>query len=290
MREQHPPNRFGIAPEVSSWTLGWKGLLLQRFCLESVSLAAQPCPSLLVHVHRKNPIVMEVREGGRYLRQPLAKDDICITPAGTLSAVTIRQPSAVLAMAFNAFGPDTAAQWIDDRVRAKHVEMIPQRGVRDRSLLELSLLLEEEAASGGQNGKIYAEGLSTAFMARLTNVYATHSFSPVQYKGGLIKYALRQVSEYVEANLSRDVSLEQLARIARMSPYHFSRLFRQSTGCSPHQYVINRRMERARELLIGSSRSLADISREVGYESQSHFTAVFRRTIGLTPKVFRAHG
>jgi AraC family transcriptional regulator len=92
----------------------------------------------------------------------------------------------------------------------------------------------------------------------------------------------------MDANLSGDISLAQLAQIAGMSSYHFARLFRQSMGVSPLQYLISRRVARAQDLLKESSRPLAEISHEVGYESQSHFTAVFRKATGFTPKVFRS--
>jgi AraC family transcriptional regulator len=263
-------------------------LLLQRCSLLQVALPAKSLPNLMVHIHRRNPIVMEVRENARALRQPLVKNDICINPPGSYADLTVRQPSSVLSLSLSSFIPEAMAALLDEDVQAKHVETLVKRGFRDHVLLQLSLLLEEEAATGGQNGRLYAEGLSTALVVRLMNCFSAHPFSPAQYKGGLPGYALRQVCEYMEAYLAHDVSLAQLARIAGMSSYHFARLFRQSTGLPVHQYLTSLRLRRARELLVKSSLPLAEISREVGYESQSHFTAVFRKATGSTPKVFRS--
>jgi AraC family transcriptional regulator len=229
-----------------------------------------------------------VLKNGRTLRQPLVKDDICINPPGSYADLTVPQLSSVPSLSLSSFNPEAMAALLDEHVQAKHVEALAKHGFRDHVLLQLSLLLEEEAATGGQNGRLYAEGLSTALVARFMNCFSAHPFSPAQYKGGLPGYALRQVCVHMEAHLAHDVSLAQLARIAGMSSYHFARLFRQSTGLPAHQYLTSLRLRRARELLVKSSLPLAEISREVGYESQSHFTAVFRKATGSTPKVFRS--
>ncbi|WP_426752469.1 helix-turn-helix domain-containing protein [Myxococcus sp. Y35] len=106
-------------------------------------------------------------------------------------------------------------------------------------------------------------------------------------RGGLSPAALHRVKLYVEAHLARRILVGELARRAGLSVFHFTRAFRQSTGMTPHAWVQQRRVERARGLLSQSSLPLGDIALAVGFSSQSHFTTVFRRITGLTPAVIR---
>ncbi|AKQ65922.1 Transcriptional regulator, AraC family [Myxococcus hansupus] len=106
-------------------------------------------------------------------------------------------------------------------------------------------------------------------------------------RGGLSPAALHRVKLYVEAHLARRIPVGELARRAGLSVFHFTRAFRQSTGMTPHAWVQQQRVERARDLLSQSSLPLGDIALAVGFGSQSHFTTVFRRITGLTPAVIR---
>lgn len=231
---------------------------------------------------------MEVREKVRVLRERLVSGDLSISPKGLSADIAMHQPSSVPSPWFNSHPTGALTELVDEHLEEIHTEPLQKRGIRDQALLQLCQLLESEAAMDGESGRLYTEGLYTALAARLMHCYSDHAFAQTRHKGGLTGYALRQVREYVDANLSNDISLAQLARIAGMSSHHFARLFRQSMGIPPHQYLISRRVARARYLLRETSRPLAEISHEVGYESQSHFTALFRKSTGLTPKVFRS--
>jgi AraC family transcriptional regulator len=104
---------------------------------------------------------------------------------------------------------------------------------------------------------------------------------------GLPAAKLDQVVNFIEARLGDGLKLHELAATVRMSQFHFARKFRLSTGQSPHAYLTLRRMERARHLLRETGMPLAQVAREVGYQTQAHFTGVFRRYVGLTPRTFR---
>ena len=97
----------------------------------------------------------------------------------------------------------------------------------------------------------------------------------------------RRVVEYIEQHLDKDLSLAELAAVVYMSPYHFARLFKCSTGVPPHRFVVQQRIAHACEILATREPSIAHISRMVGFRSPSHFTAVFRRVTGITPKGYR---
>lgn len=109
-------------------------------------------------------------------------------------------------------------------------------------------------------------------------------------RGGLSPAAVRRVQLFVEANLGRPLPLKELAGRSGLSAFHFARAFKQTMGVTPHAYVLQRRVERARELLRTTDRSLGEVALETGFGSQSHFTTVFRRITGLTPAVVRRGG
>ena len=98
---------------------------------------------------------------------------------------------------------------------------------------------------------------------------------------------LHRVQEFIEQNLERKLSLASLAAVAHMSPYHFARLFKRATGRAPHGYLLQRRVERAKRLLAEGSLPLVQVATSVGFQTQGHFTEVFRRYAGLTPRHYR---
>lgn len=146
--------------------------------------------------------------------------------------------------------------------------------------------LFDEAQRGAPSGALYVEGLSSALLGRLVEFYAV-TRSP-QASVGQLSYASRRiVLDYIEAHLGDDISVTDLAREARLSPHHFSRAFKATVGVSPHQFVLQRRMEAAVKLVTLSSLPMSDIALSLGFSSQSHFTQAFRRYAGTTPAAAR---
>jgi AraC family transcriptional regulator len=95
------------------------------------------------------------------------------------------------------------------------------------------------------------------------------------------------VTEYIQQNLDKELRLAELAAVVCMSPYHFARLFKCSTGVPPYRFVVRQRIARAREFLATRELSIAQISQMVGFRTPSHFTTVFRRVTGITPRSYR---
>ena len=105
--------------------------------------------------------------------------------------------------------------------------------------------------------------------------------------GGLPAYKLRRIVEFIRAHIDQPIRLERLAAAITMSPFHFHRQFKRSTGTTPHRYILEMRMERARALLSESDLPLAEVAAQVGFADQSHFTSAFRRTTAMTPRTYR---
>src|SRR5207249_3454628 len=112
---------------------------------------------------------------------------------------------------------------------------------------------------------------------------AGHIWTPA---AGLTRRQVRQLTDYIRAHLSEDLSLDALAQQAGFSPYHFARVFRRTMGESPHHYVLRQRLEKAQRLL-NEPVPLAHVALESGFANQSHFTRTFKRHLGLTPGAYR---
>lgn len=156
-------------------------------------------------------------------------------------------------------------------------------------ILGVGLAFLKELEAGCSAGRLYADSLATALAVHLVKSYA--SVEPVirNYKGGLPQYKLRRALEFINDNLAEDLSLASVAAAANSSESHFARLFKQSTGRAPYQYVTERRVECAKHLLATTDLPLTEIALLVGFSSHSHFTAVFRKLTGITPKAYRQH-
>jgi AraC family transcriptional regulator len=160
-------------------------------------------------------------------------------------------------------------------------------GVEDPVIGRLAALGRFQLNEGGAGGRLYLEGLAAALAVHLLRSSGLSRRLPIPHRGGLAPRQIRRVLEYIEAHLTEELGLVELAAIVELSPHYFGEAFRISTGRSPHRYVMERRVECARGLLWDADRPIRDIAYAAGFSSQSHFTANFRRVTGLTPGRFR---
>jgi AraC family transcriptional regulator len=279
------PAKFGAPPLLSSLDLRWDGLALEYFEVPAAESGTFSTSEVVLYVQQDQPAEMHIHEGKETIAHRVTPDEICITPQGWSGSIALSEPSKYLSVRLS---PELMARAVDENVRARHIEIIQRRGVKDPALLNICAGLRHEVEAAGETGRLYSDALSVALAARLLRLYSATPFLPKPYSRGLPKHTLQRVIDYIEANLQSNLPLADLAALASMSPYYFARLFRDSMGLPPHQYLIRRRVERAKGLLADSARPLADIAREVGYENQSNFAAVFRRITGVTPKTFRS--
>jgi AraC family transcriptional regulator len=134
---------------------------------------------------------------------------------------------------------------------------------------------------------LFSESIAVALSAHIAEHYATLSPQFERHRGGLSPSRLNKVIDYIHANLGDELQLSTLAEVADTNLYHFARAFKQSTGESPHQYVLRRRVEQAKHLLRDPQISVIEASARTGFVDQSHFSKVFRRIVGASPSVYR---
>jgi AraC family transcriptional regulator len=182
------------------------------------------------------------------------------------------QPSQVNPIAHESVDPD-------------RVEIIPRlQENNDPLIYGIGLGFKREIESNGLYGRLYVDLLTTTLSVHLLHQYSARKTVIKEYINGLSKYKLRQLIDYVDNHISDNLSLAELANVVGISQYYFSRLFKQSMGLTPHQYIIQCRVERAKQLLRRGDESIADIAHAVGFSDQSHLTYHFKRLLGITPK------
>jgi AraC family transcriptional regulator len=167
-------------------------------------------------------------------------------------------------------------------------EMVSQFLVRDPVVEAVALRLTKEVVDGSAAGPLYMESGCEFLAHHLIHHYSSLSPTPPRSVGGLSSRKLRLVLDYIEDRLDQPITLRDLATLSGVSARHFERAFRQSTGSSPHAYVIERRLRVGRDLLISQPElPIEHIRLRLGFSSSSHFSSAFRRRTGLTPKAFR---
>jgi AraC family transcriptional regulator len=166
-------------------------------------------------------------------------------------------------------------------------QLEPQDVFRDPLISQLAATAADEVEGGFADG-ILVDALNTALAVRVIRRFVDGSAIKPAPSNGLSRERLQRVQDYIETHLDDRLTLTVLAEIACLSPYHFSRSFKQAVGVGPQRYVMRRRLERAKTLMRRTRQPLAAIAQETGFADQSHLTSIFRRETGLTPARYRA--
>ena len=184
--------------------------------------------------------------------------------------------------------PDIYDKLISDVVRGGAVHLEPRAAFSDPLVSQIVLTIANEI-EGGFLDYILADALNTALAAQITRRFVDDpSAITLAPSNGLSRERLQRVRDYIEAHLDDRLTLTDLAEVACLSPYHFSRSFKLAVGVGPQRYVRQRRLDRAKTLLRRTNQPLAWIAQEAGFADQSHLSSIFRREMGVTPGRFRA--
>ena len=159
--------------------------------------------------------------------------------------------------------------------------------VEDPVLRHLAQCFVETRGYDERYGPCFLDCLGLAFASRLVELHARGRLIRGAKPSSLSSDRMRLVKDYIEANLSAPLQLAELSAIAGLSRLHFARQFKLSTGLSPYAYILERRIERAQQLLAHGAGSIVEIALQLGFGSQGHFTTVFRKRVGFTPAAWR---
>jgi AraC family transcriptional regulator len=230
------------------------------------------------------PAKVEHRLAGQLHQHSYHSHEIIIIPAHASYSAFWQQDHefSLLGMA-----PSFLEKIARESVKATHIELIPQFILIDSLIQQILLALHADLVAGHPTGHLFGESLAIALAARLLQNHTVWKTRYPSADAGLPPYLRDRALEFIESHLDRPFTLAQLADALGMSVYYFCRQFKQAMGVAPHQYVTRRRIELAKDLLWHSQLSITDIALQVGFETPSAFSRLFRQLTGTTPKDFR---
>jgi AraC family transcriptional regulator len=287
---------FSAAPEGtvlhSSANLGWRGITVESHCIPSLEQPEHYIEGHRLMVHVGKPTLFEWKEGDRWRQTILKQGDFCLQSHGETNAPRWQNDLEFLAIALD---PSFVNDIFRDTKAPEKISFQPQRGQVDPVITQFATRFKAELESGSYGGALYSESMGLAFALHLLEQHGVQrscadgdrTLKLPRPRGKLSALQLRQSVEYVHDRLTHEISLVELAAQTNLSIYHFARLFKHSVGLSPHQYVLQNRVERAKKLIcISKTPSLTEIGLGVGFYDQSHFTKAFKQIVGVSPKAF----
>ncbi len=163
------------------------------------------------------------------------------------------------------------------------LELIPRIGHADPLVHAIGQAILSELQTGGFLGALYLESFFRTLAVHLLRTHAVFAKTPPPVNGKLPPAALQHVRAYVHDHLSDEITLEALAALVHLSPYHFARKFKAATGLPPYQYVLHCRVQQAKTLLVAGAHSISMVAQAVGFANQSHLTRHIKHAFGVTP-------
>jgi AraC family transcriptional regulator len=241
---------------------------------------SDPCLKIAVPFEGTSHTAWQTASGQRK-QQCIRTGHVSIIPANLPHEATLEGKLEMIHLSLET----SFFEQIADDLTQKPIEIIENWAAQDPLIHQLGSALRHEFQLGSLRS-LYLESVVQVISTHVIRNYST-TCPIVRAIPGLSPQKLQQAIAYINDQLEREITLNELAEVVQMSQYRFARAFKQSTGQSPHQYLLHQRIERAQMLLRTTQLSIADISYKLGFASQSHFTATFRRFAGVTPAKYR---
>jgi AraC family transcriptional regulator len=263
----------------------WTGFHINHWLVSPGDMPEQSSALHEINVALKGSLTTEKQTASGNRQRTLGGvGSICLTPAGQPIAASWDDELECVAVNFEP-------SFVTQTALANHLspgfELVEIYRKTDPLIQHIALNLLDELNSEQPTGRIYAESLVQTLVLHLLRNYSTARFATENSTGGLSGYRLRRVTEFIHEHLEQDLGLAEIADVAGLSQFHFARAFRRSTGLTPQQYIMQKRIEHAKLLLADRDLPLVEVSARVGFKNQSHFTTLFRKFTRLTPKAWR---
>jgi AraC family transcriptional regulator len=263
--------------------LRFVGAEAMLFHARAGSTVVAASPHHRIGMHLGPPVNAFCSCDGQSHRRVQSDGDIDIVPAGLDGTWEDDADCTILRISVDPILVTRTAE--DLGLDPDHVRIAPRFQLRDEGLKHIALALHAQSTGDSGTDRLYAESLATALATRLID-RAGHRFLPSASQQLSIRQK-RRLSDHIEANLDRDLSLLELSQVAAVSVSHLKVLFRRTFGMPVHQYVIRRRVERARTLLLVGDASISQIALETGFAHQSHMARWMKKLVGVTPRSIR---
>jgi AraC family transcriptional regulator len=280
------PFVLGAEPLEKDKESPWVGIKLEHHLLGNSERPAVSTSSYLASVCLKGSSSSTYHGGLSQpeFRVPTKPGDVFLSGPGEIPRCT---SNGKIEFVLVELAPKFVQLAADELATSESVEIQQRWAGKDEGIHHLMLALHHELLENCPSGPLFADYIGLSFATALLTRHATAPVRTGPYRGGLSPHKLKQVTEFINSNLSDGVSLAELANIVEMGPCHFARTFKASTGLSPHQYVLRRRIEFALRALKEAHVDLADLAYDLGFSSQGHFSTVFHKLVGVTPSDYR---
>lgn len=261
------------------------------FCVRHVRVLAGELPEHTAKVNEFNIVMNGILNAHRHTasgktRSDLAKSDgMCLMPFGQTVSANWQNNFEHLSVDFSQKHLSQMAVELNLSSNIEMKEMVSPK--KDLLIQQLSLAFLSESEKQETASRLYSESIAHTLMFHLIKNYTNADFQEKSFSGGLPGNKLRRVTEFINDNLEQDLTLTEIAQVAGLSHFHFARAFRKTMGITPQQYITNRRIEKAKELLAKSNLPIVEVGFQTGFKNQSHFTTLFRKFTSLTPKIWR---
>ena len=278
----------GVIPDplLSTRARGWDGVTVELQSFRDLDAVVQTADHVIA-VHLAGSVTVHRTRDGRRQSRTLNVGDVTITPSGPPTQWRQAGQSLVilLRLAPSYIGTVAGDECALDPDR---FEIQNRFTTRDARIEDIAHRLLAGLELEGADSRLYVDALACELAIHLVREHTTVCAGTVWSMARLSPHRLRRAVEFIDDNLRSELTLASLAQSVALSPGHFAHAFREATGVTPHRYVLERRVERAKTLLRTSDMPITEIADRVGCSSHSHFSVLFHRITGVTPRQFRA--
>ena len=271
---------------LSSVGTKWNDVVVEQHDFSSIELADVMFKRHVIAINIGHSLTNEFKIEGRFQRVFKERGANSFFPSHRPFFLRLKVERGVFAnVLFLALDPVFVSRVAEGlELDADRIELIEQRRSTDPTLHHIAMALRAGVQSGAAVDRMYGEALSTALAVHLLREYGAAVPGPKKQYGGLPREKLVRAVEYIQDQLATDLTVSRIAQAVYISPYHFTKLFKQSTGQTPHRYVVEARVRKAKELLSTGKFTISEAAYHVGFVDQSHLTRHFKRVFGLPPK------
>jgi AraC family transcriptional regulator len=271
---------------LSSVDTKWNDVVVEQHHFHSSELPDVMYKRHLICINIGHSFTREFEKDRRFHRVQRARGAITFFPSHQPFSGRLKAEGGgfanLLFLALNPLFVSRVAEGLE--LDVDRIELVEQRRGTDPTFRHIAMALRAGIQTGDALDRMYGESLSTALAVHLLREYGVAVPEPKKRYPRLPREKLMRAVEYIQDQLGTDLTVSGIAQAVYMSPYHFTRLFKESTGQSPHQYVVEARVRKAKELLTAGKFTISEVAHHVGFSDQSHLTRHFKRVFGLPPQ------